>query len=111
MKTVIDIRTNIDSAGLFSRMIWEELFRQSSAWNFNSLDSFLCDLDIFRKKIDQCDSFTSFIWAYDPKSGWTEIFDASNYFFYFNEGNQNTGFIVDFVRGKTITIYNANQTA
>lgn len=107
LKTVLNIRTNMDSPGLFARMIWEELFRRAEAHRFPSLDSFLCDLDIFRKTIDQCDSFASFIWAYDQDSGWTEIFNSSNYYFYFNEGNQNSGFVVDFVRGDRITIYPA----
>ncbi len=69
---VIDLRTYQQSHGLYSRLLWERLFRLAHGERFDSLDSFLCDLDSFRRMLDE--GTREWWWRYSrSNSGYTDI--------------------------------------
>jgi hypothetical protein len=85
---IIDIRYSDHNPGLLARKIWEKLFRLTKAENFQSLDSFLCDLKLFEKEIEYdldriYESQVSYYWSYDrSNSGWTNIQNYHDGFHY-----------------------------
>jgi hypothetical protein len=68
--TRLDIRHNNRDYDLYTRMIWETLFRKVHGERAKSLDSMLCDLKGFERLIS--DGIQEFWWYYDmDHSGYT----------------------------------------
>ncbi len=66
---IIDLQTVYPSDGLLARKIWEALFRLADAGKFKSYDSFLCDLKLFERLLN--DQTNLFWWRYDV-NGFTD---------------------------------------
>jgi len=68
---IIDVCTDYQEPGLFAHKIWEYFFREVEAWNWKSLDCFLCDLKIMQEYIEKQEN-PLFYWSH-TKDGWTTI--------------------------------------
>lgn len=70
-KYEIDMDHCDQSSGLIARKIWQELFKvYKEECDLNHMDSFLCDINIFTKIVDEAKknySPTRFMWEAD---GW-----------------------------------------
>ena len=72
-KCEIDLSTNIYSPSLFSRMVWQHLFRvYRSTGDLENMDSILCDLEILKKRFEKGEDFT--LW-WTCSRDYTEIAD------------------------------------
>lgn len=69
---IIDISRDMISHGLYARRIWEALLKKTKAWEWKSLDSFLCDLKSFENMLDNY--YKEFYWEYNEnKKGYTNV--------------------------------------
>lgn len=75
---IINQQTDDTSPGLAARKIWKELFKTTKAWEWEDIDSFLCDLKIFENIVQalmvNVEEKKVFYWTWD-KSGYTEVID------------------------------------
>ena len=70
---IIDISRDMISNGLYARKIWEALLKKTKAWEWESLDSFLCDLSSFTAVMEN--GHKIFFWEYNEnKNGFTGVY-------------------------------------
>lgn len=90
-KYEVDMDHCNQSSGLIARKMWQELFKvYKEECDLNNMDSFLCDINIFTKIIDESkknDSSSKFLWE---ANGWYtdvstfDMFSNPNYVSYYD---------------------------